>query len=113
MLNLLRRSKVKRSFSASAFFKPESRKKQKAREDRQWDKDRAACRLKVWTDAGGKCERCGRPLKLNPNDEGATEFNTANINEKVPRSLGGDPLDPKNCNCLCAGCHTGRGFHDH
>lgn len=109
---MLRRAK-NRSFSASATFKPESRKKQKAREDRQWGKDRAACRLKVYTDAGGCCERCGRPLKLNPNDEGATEFNVANINEKVPRSLGGDALDHTNCSCLCAGCHTGKGYHDH
>lgn len=38
-------------------------------------------------------------------------WNVANINEKQPRSLGGDPLDLANTETLCAECHTGKGYH--
>jgi 5-methylcytosine-specific restriction endonuclease McrA len=105
------RPKVK-TFSASALYKPDSRKKQKAREDRQWTLQREACRAEVYARAGGCCERCGKPLVLRPSDA-PHERLIANINEKVPRSRGGDPLDPANCNCLCWDCHLGKGFHDH
>jgi len=33
----------------------------------------------------------------------------AHVNEKVPRSKGGDWTDPSNCELLCQRCHTGSG----
>jgi hypothetical protein len=30
---------------------------------------------------------------------------SAHIHEVVFRSQGGSPFDPRNCICLCAGCH--------
>lgn len=57
--------------------------------------------------------KCGSPLYLNASDEGADWYNVANINEKRPRSLGGDPLDPNGQDTRCAKCHTGKGRHEH
>ena len=71
----------------------------------------AKCREAVYKRDGGCCVRCGKPLKLNPSDEGADWYNVANINETRPRSLGGDPLNPDEQTTLCAGCHTGSGRH--
>lgn len=93
--------------------KPEPRAKVKARLERQHAILRQAARKLVYERAGGCCESCGKPLYLNPSDEGADWFNTANINEIKPRSLGGSDIDPQNLNCKCAGCHTGKGYHDH
>jgi hypothetical protein len=94
-----------------ALAKPEPHKRVKARRKRQHAKARKSCRAARYTRDGGCCVRCGKPLKLNPSDEGADWYNVANINEKRPRSLGGDPLDPKGQNTLCAKCHTGSGRH--
>jgi ssDNA-binding Zn-finger/Zn-ribbon topoisomerase 1 len=93
--------------------KPEPRKKLKARLDRQHAILRKAAREIVYSLAGGRCQVCGKPLYLSPNDPGADWWNVANINEIRPRSLGGSDIDPKNLNCKCAGCHTGKGYHDH
>lgn len=98
-------------YSVLAIPKPEPRKRVKARRKRQFAKARKASRAARYAMDGGRCVRCKRPLYLNPSDEGADWFNVANINEKRPRSLGGDPLDPKGQNTLCAGCHTGKGYH--
>lgn len=94
-----------------AIPKPEPRKRSKARKKRQFAKARKAALAETYNRDGGRCVRCRRPLYLNPSDEGADWFNVANINEKRPRSLGGDPLDSKGQNTLCAGCHTGKGRH--
>lgn len=98
-------------YSVLANPKPEPRKRVKARRKRQFAKARKAARAERYRLDGGRCVRCKKPLHLNPSDEGADWFNVANINEKRPRSLGGDPLDPKGQNTLCASCHTGSGRH--
>ena len=99
------------NWTGLAIAKPEPRKRAKARRKREFAKKRKAARAERYALDGGRCVRCKRPLYLNPSDEGADWFNVANINEKRPRSLGGDPLDPKGQNTLCAGCHTGKGRH--
>jgi len=91
--------------------KPEPYKRVKARRRRIFAKARKVARAERYARDGGCCVRCGVPLKLNPLDEGADWFNVANINEKRPRSLGGNPLNPDEQNTLCAGCHTGSGRH--
>ena len=98
-------------YSALAIPKPEPHRRVKARRKRQFAKARKSCRAARYAKDGGCCVRCGKPLKLNPSDEGADWYNVANINEKRPRSLGGDPLNPDGQNTLCAGCHTGSGRH--
>lgn len=91
--------------------KPEPHKRVKARRRRQFAKARQACRAARYAMDGGCCVRCGKPLKLNPSDEGADWFNVANINERVSRSRGGSAIDVENTNTLCADCHTGQGRH--
>ncbi len=99
------------NFPGLAIPKPEPIKRSKGRKKRQFAKARKTCRAARYMADGGRCVRCRRPLYLNPSDEGADWFNVANINEKRPRSLGGDPLDPKGADTLCARCHTGSGRH--
>src|SRR5678809_537546 len=82
----------------------------KARKHRRECELRDACRAFVYNRDGGCCVRCGKPLKLKLADASGW-WDVANINEKRPRSLGGDPTDPENCETLCAGCHTGQGYH--
>jgi 5-methylcytosine-specific restriction endonuclease McrA len=96
--------------AASKPFKGAYAKHKRALE-RVFDLERAKCRETVYKRDGGCCVRCGTPLKLHPSDEGADWYNVANINEIRPRSLGGNPLDPDQCNTLCAECHTGKGHH--
>lgn len=100
-------------YSRLTIPKPEPRKRVKARRKRVWQKARQAARAERYALDGGKCVRCGKPLRLNGTEPGATEFNTAHINEIVPRSLGGSAVDVNNLNTKCAGCHVGKGYHDH
>lgn len=99
------------NYPGLAIPKPEPRKRVKARRKRVFAKARKAARTERYTRDGGRCVRCKKPLYLNANEEGADWFNVANINEKRPRSLGGDPLDPNGQSTLCAKCHTGSGRH--
>lgn len=64
---------------------------------------RAKCVDIVWRVARSRCERCGLPLRR---DDGEGE-----VNERVPRSRGGDPNDPDNCELLCSYCHRPNGAH--
>jgi 5-methylcytosine-specific restriction endonuclease McrA len=93
--------------------KPEPRAKLKARLARQHAILRRAARWQCFERDGGCCVVCGVPLHFNGMEPGATEFNTAHINEIKPRSLGGSDLDLENLNCKCPACHVGKGFHDH
>ncbi len=104
--------KKKRSFSASACYKPERKDVQKARKDRIHAQQRAEAREKRYAMAGGCCERCGKPVVLRPS-EARHEREIANINERIPRSLGGSDTDLSNLECTCWDCHLGKGFHDH
>lgn len=79
------------------------RHKQRAAERRQWKARRKICRATVYARAFGCCERCQRPLVLLP-ENARHVFEIANIHEHPPRSLGGDPLNPDECLCLCAEC---------
>lgn len=51
---------------------------------------------------GGRCEYCGQypgwPYVLDKH-------------EIIPRSLGGDPLDPLNCKMACRQCHIAEQEH--
>ena len=93
--------------------KPEPHAKVKARLDRQHAILRKAAREQRFEMDGGRCVSCGVWLYLNGTEPGATEFNTAHINEIRPRSLGGSDIDVTNLNTKCNACHLGKGFHDH
>ena len=54
------------------------------------------------------CQRCGRPVT---DDCWPWEDRRAQVNELEPRSLGGDPLDPDNCELTCRKCHFVNGQH--
>ncbi len=69
---------------------------------------RVQCRLLVLRRAGWKCERCQRPIT---DDCWPHEDQRAHVNEKVPRSLGGNPMDPDNGEALCRKCHLPGGEH--
>lgn len=77
--------------------KPEPRKRVKDRRQRAFRETRASVRLATLERAGWRCEApdCGQRLHLE----------TAHVHEKVPRSLGGSPLDLENTVALCRGCH--------
>lgn len=88
-----------------------SAQRAKAARKRQFMKSRKLARAERYALDGGCCVDCGKPLKLNPSDEGADWYNVANIHEIRPRSLGGSAIDPANQKTKCAGCHTGKGYH--
>jgi hypothetical protein len=69
---------------------------------------RAECCTVVARRAMGRCERCGhRASRRFP----MWHRSRAHVNEKVPRSKGGDPTDPSNCEWLCQACHMPDGQH--
>jgi 5-methylcytosine-specific restriction endonuclease McrA len=88
--------------------KPEPLRRVKARKKRQAIKARATCRLDVLQRDGWCCVRCGVPV-----NGGHPEWHPrrAHINEIVPRSKGGSPTDPDNCELLCQSCHMPNGRH--
>lgn len=97
--------------------KPEPLAKEKARKKRNGMADRRVCTDAVWRRAGngfsGHCECDGCPNCLTPGREcgrfvkrGGTFFKAlGHVDEKVPRSRGGDPHDPDNCLLKCYDCH--------
>lgn len=69
---------------------------------------RRQCAAFVYERAGGRCERCGRVVKR----EGwKGDPALAHVNERLPRSRGGNPRDTTNCELVCQGCHLGCGGH--
>jgi 5-methylcytosine-specific restriction endonuclease McrA len=88
--------------------KPEPWKRLKARRLRQKAKDRKSCRAIVFALAGGRCEHCQRRV-CDDVPEWAPE--RAHVNERIPKSKGGDPTDPDNCELLCGACHMPNGRH--
>ena len=91
-------------------WKPEPWKRVKARRKAKKARDRRACCDIVWTRARSRCEcddcgkhegRCSRFLKR------ASTFwkEVGHVDEKIPRSQGGDPTDPTNCRLTCPDCH--------
>lgn len=69
---------------------------------------RGECRVVVFARAHSHCERCGRYVSDRFPE---WSINRAHVNEKVPRSRGGDPTDPTNCELLCQSCHLPGGQH--
>ena len=67
---------------------------------------RRQCVDKVWLRAKAKCERCGNPVKRKKVTY-PTDPERGDVNEKLPRSRGGDPCDPGNCELICGACHYG------
>lgn len=90
------------------FPKPESRAKVKARGRRQIEKRRKACREFVYIRECMRCQRCRRQVSI---DVPEWAPNRAHVNEMIPRSQGGDPCDPENCELLCQECHMPNGQH--
>lgn len=88
--------------------KPERRVTVKKRAQRLSTLSRAQCKQKVYARERMHCERCGLKLTLEcyPPDP-----RYPHVNERVPRSQGGDPHEPKNCELLCGTCHMPNGQH--
>ncbi len=87
--------------------KPSQRRavvKEKARREQKLT--RAQVVAKVWIAAKSRCARCGKTCK-RPKETYPLDPDRGEVNENRPRSLGGDPLDPKQCSLLCRGCHFG------
>lgn len=92
-------------------LKPEPYKRVKARKKRNAIKSRKACREFVYARERMICQRCHIPAR-HPDDcywEGDPFM--AQVNEIVPRSKGGDPLDPDNCELVHQMCHMPNGQH--
>ena len=89
--------------------KPSRRAVAKKQARRQWFLTRRQCREKVYLREGWRCQRCGREVTL---DCWPWEPERAHVNELLPKSRGGDPCDPANCELLCNTCHiTPAGEH--
>lgn len=86
--------------------KPEraERKAKKKKAERVRALTRAQVRQIVFTRAHGRCERCQRCVSF---DVLPYKDERAQVNENPPRSLGGDPLDPNQCELTCRACHFG------
>ena len=69
---------------------------------------RAECAAFIYARAAGRCERCRMPVSRTV-WEGHPQ--RAHVNERLPRSRGGDPCDPHNCELVCQGCHQFCGGH--
>jgi 5-methylcytosine-specific restriction endonuclease McrA len=88
--------------------KPERRAKTTRRRTRQRRQTRAEVRRIVFLRERGHCQRCGRRVRV---DVEAWRPDRAHVNERVPRSRGGSPFDPENCELLCRDCHLPGGRH--
>lgn len=88
--------------------KPEPIAKGKRRQQRQRTLSRRQCRLAVYQREHMRCQRCSRAVTLDcwP---GAPQ--RAHVNELVPRSAGGSPVDVDNLELCCGSCHMPNGWH--
>ena len=57
------------------------------------------------------CERCGVRTKRFRDCTWEGDPRMAHVNERNPRSKGGNPLDPDECELVCQGCHMPNGRH--
>jgi len=89
--------------------KPEPRKKVKARTARQHAAARKVAVDACWKRADHCCQKCGRWVE-RPRD---TEdwFLAGQVDEIIPRSLGGSDTDIDNLRLLCYVCHMPYGAH--
>lgn len=59
-----------------------------------WRQSRAICRSIVFLRENSRCQRCGVFVS---DDVPEWADNRAHVHERLPRSLGGDPLNPDEC----------------
>jgi 5-methylcytosine-specific restriction endonuclease McrA len=86
--------------------KPELRKVVKARAGRVQQRSRRQCVEIVWRREHSRCERCGRTV-LRKTECYPWQDEAGHVNELIPKSRGGDPTDPANCELVCRACHFG------
>lgn len=67
---------------------------------------RKQCVDLVYKRAHRRCERCGHPIRNSGHPDCV-----GHVNEKIPRSKGGNPRDPDNCELVCHACHFPNGAH--
>ncbi len=91
-----------------SYPKPERRSKTARRQERVRKLTRAQCRAAVILREKGLCQRCGRAVT---DDCWPWQDERAQVNEELPRSRGGDPLNPDDCTLLCLPCHLPGGQH--
>lgn len=92
-------------------WKPERRRYVKNRLKARNKLTRGQVRELVYRRERMFCQRCKRRTR-RPNEctwEGDPLM--AHVNELVPRSRGGDPLDSENCELTCQACHMPNGQH--
>lgn len=82
--------------------------KRRARSERR--RTRAQVREIVYRRERMRCERCHKKVK-RWNEAYPTDPDMGHVNERVPRSAGGDPLDPDNCELACGACHMPNNEH--
>jgi hypothetical protein len=100
------RGTFRRIYSRKDLIKPEraARKAKEQREARQFRLSRKQVCQRVFKLKKGRCERCRRKVSF---DVHAWKDDRAQVNDIVPRSLGGNPLDVKNQELTCRKCHFG------
>lgn len=87
--------------------KPEKRQAVVKREKRRARRvTRAQVVKKVWLRDRGQCVRCHVKC-VPPKETYPTDPLRGEVNDIVPRSLGGDPLSVDNNELLCHRCHHG------
>lgn len=91
--------------------KPERRRYVKNRERLKRKLTRTQVREIVYRRERMRCQRCDRYVKRPKDCTWEGDPAMAHVNERVPRSKGGDPLDPDNCELVCQGCHLPDGQH--
>lgn len=95
-----------RTYTHEQLVKPEraARKAAKKTSTRKFGRTRKqVCQL-VFKLKKERCERCGVKVSF---DVAAWKDERAQVNDIVPRSKGGDPLDVNNQELICRKCHFG------
>lgn len=95
-----------RTYTRKQLMKPEraARKAKTRKAERTRALSRSQVRDIVFRRERGKCQRCRRDVSF---DVYPWKDERAQVNENPPRSLGGNPLDPAQCELTCRKCHFG------
>lgn len=81
-----------------------ARRAAERKQDREQLTARDRLRRSIYQKDQGKCRCCGRRVFLKI-AEAPHVLAVGQVHEWIPRSLGGDPLEPTNCLLLCSECH--------
>lgn len=95
----------------AAIPKPERRCFVKNRLRAQRKLTRAQVRELVYRREKMLCQRCGQRSKRPKDCTWEGDPLMAHVNENPPRSKGGDPLNPDQCELTCQSCHLPNGQH--